>query len=526
MISISEIISNIKASNKVRIAEECSIEDQQIFFIKNVVDAIKGGNVIPVICGDMFEYRNPDGETQSLHSHIVQQVLDNCKKKIELTESELKDVLEDEYYGMRFLEKETSNCRRTPSFQQILFSAVDERACLKKEVKDFLEVCKFPLVITTSCYDVIERELGDLYRSGSYYAKMSGKNDDNDGENAAAKLKVPHTESLPAHCIYHIFGKANSTNPDWGYSDKLIMEYLRFALGDGPWKNLSSAIKTKSLLFVGNSTPDWLFRFMLAPIYGESVYNERTGYYIGSHNSINDGHLFYFLSDICFSEDSNLCSVLGKITEEMKKQNQVEVKATAKKPKIFLSHASENDTTVKKMAEKLNPYFDVFVDFENIDTGNYWAKIIRALRNADYFVPFVTEEFLYKAKKYEYTNELREILSGLNIDKEDFPIDYENGEQMVQVYDLSRKIGGVATELMIAEKCFRELGLSPIDTYSFPIVYYGIAGFNIDLIETKAAAGILPKCLFSSQEMIYYYEDDESDPFKGELDKRFKTNNA
>ena len=362
----------------------------------------------------------------------------------------------------------------------------------------------------------MERELNGQYKS--YYAKIDGSYDDKN-ENST-KPKTVHSEDLPSNCIYHIFGKANTTRDNWGYSDKQIIEYLSYAMGVGPWTNLTSKIKDASLLFIGNSTPNWLFRFMLTPIYGDSVYKSaRTGYYINSPSNLNDDHLIYFLKDVSISKDSNLRTILDQITQRvldlMPQRNDNE-----SKPKVFLSHASEDNPTVKKMVTYLKQYFEVFVDYDDIKSGNYWAKIIEELRSAVYFIPFVTEDYLHKAKKYENNESQRKIFEKLNVTKDNLSLDFENREQMEKVYDLSMEIGGVATELLLAEKWFISLNLPASTPYSIPIVYYGFPGLDFKHVENQGAGRVIPKCLFSSNEMIYY-QDSMQDPFNGELDKRF-----
>lgn len=517
MIDNSEIIERIKGSTKVRIiSHDVSFDDDTQYFIDRVCNAItKEHSIIPVICEDMFEYLNVEnGETQTLHSFLVQKVLDDCRTPIDLTDSQLEEIIKDEYFGMRFLEDRTSNTRRNRSFHQILVSSINNNARLNQEVKEFLLACKFPLIITTSCYDILERELDGQYKS--YYAKIDGSYDDDN----PAKPKTVHSENLPLNCIYHIFGKANTTRPNWGYSDKQIIEYLGYAMGVGPWKNLTSKIKDSSLLFIGNSTPDWLFRFMLTPMYGDSVYNSvRSGYYINTQSNLTDNHLIYFLKDISISKDSNLYDILKRITQQvldlLPQRNDNE-----NKPKVFLSHASEDNLTVKKMVTYLKQYFEVFVDYDDIKSGNYWAKIIKELRDAVYFIPFVTEDYLHKAKKYEDNENQRKIFEKLNVTKDNLSLDFENREQMEIVYDLSREIGGVATELLLAEKWFISLNLPASTTYSIPIVYYGFPGLDFDHVEKQGAGRVIPKCLFSSNEMMYY-QDSMQDPFNGELDKRF-----
>ena len=145
MISNSDVIKKLIESQKVNIVPDSDFynnitaNERTESFIRNLSNAIiKEHVIVPVICEDMFEYTNPQtGETQTLHSYLVQTIIDKCIEPINLTTSKIEDIMKDEFYGMRLLENIINDNFVNETFHQILFNAIDNNVHLKNEVKDF-----------------------------------------------------------------------------------------------------------------------------------------------------------------------------------------------------------------------------------------------------------------------------------------------------------------------------------------------------------------------------------------------------
>lgn len=512
------VINRIINSGKAIInTDDFRHEDETEEFINSIrIAATESKTLIPVVCEDMFEYEDPaTKERQTLHSFLVEQVFEQSKHPFGLTLTELSDIVNEGYYGMRLLEnKSFHNLIGDKPLYKLLYSSVMQNQQvasnihLKKEVKAFLEACNFPLIVTTSCFGIIEKDLGYTYQSK--YASLSTKNE----------------EILPSKCVYHIFGEASFSHPNWGYSDMQILEYLRSALGDRPWSNLTSSIKGKSLLILGNDSPDWLFRFILTPIFGSSVYDKHDGYYVSSGIREEDRHLVYFLSDITFTNNTKTEVVLNEITKAVNKANHHEdgmekrIKIADNRNHIFIAHASEDNNLVIKLSDYLEMHgLRVYTDFK-IEDGNYWAEIVEELKKSAYFLPFVTYNYLIKAKKYEENNERIAIFEELGIDDPaELILNSKQEKQLDQIYKLSKRTNGVATELILAEQILK---LFPKKVYSIPTISSGQTGLTAELIEQWADAGWMPRSLFSSKQMRKFY-DGKPDPFEGKFDyERYK----
>ena len=354
--------------------------------------------------------------------------------------------------------------------------------------------------------------MGSKYNS--YYTKIDGSYDINKEENNINNRKEVHTETLPLMCIYHIFGKANSaTSTNWVYSDRQIIDYLCYAIGVGPWKNLITQIKKKSLLVIGNTAHDWLFRFMLTPIYGESVYNRRSGYYINSKEGFADSHLLYFLKDIKYSDDTQFSYILNQLTIQINQQqstNNEDVLQRQYMNDIFIAHAGEDKIMVEKLKQCLESHgLKVYVD-SKIEDGNYWADIVYNLKNSAYFMPYITDDYLTKAIKYKRRKIVFDEL-GVN-ENLGILLNEKDPVSMDIVYNISKKLSGVATELILAEYLLK---IDFRNTYSIPVIENQIWLVETN-IEQRSDGGALPKQLFSSQQMKRFY-DGCVDPFNGKF---------
>ncbi len=69
---------------------------------------------------------------------------------------------------------------------------------------------------------------------------------------------------------------------------------------------------------------------------------------------------------------------------------------------LFISYVNENYSKVRMIHDALLDLgIDVWLDREKLQPGAYWKDTIRvAIRNGDFFVPFVSEEYLTKNRSF------------------------------------------------------------------------------------------------------------------------------
>ena len=498
-----------------RIREKVTIvQGDNLSFDNNTEDIISNvkrlhlrGSLIPVICEDMYEYENPEThERQSLHSYLVEKIIDKAYRKhktIELTEKELDNIVNESNYGMSLLRVKTGY-----DLYRILFNSIINEdnevyngICLKPEVRDFLLASDPSLIVTTNCFPILEKE---LQKNGyeSYWCELETKND----------------KTLDTKCIYHLFGEAKPNNSNWwGYNDKQLPRFLKFSYSsDYALKNLTSYIDNnnsrKTLLILGNDSPDWLFRFMLTPIYGGDIYDDGIGFYMSEGKRVEDGSLEQFLREIKFEKESQLIEVLKSVTEKIKGTNTSHCSGHGKKYDFFVSHTGEDKEYAQKLVERMRHNgMEVWVDYENIKDGEYWQRIIDGLENSAYFIPLVTEQYI---KKNEKTDVAKKAIEELAL--------YETMIDKNKCVKMENDLAGIQIELLLADKW---QSLNQQEVYSIPVILKGSKIFEeritIERIRNWSEdSRLLPQSLFWGLQM---YEFDALTPDSFTLDwNRYK----
>lgn len=483
-----DVKGKILGGNKVFILpkDDITIESEMDEVVQSLKTHLSRGVIVPLICEDMYEYVDPlSGEVYSLHEYIVEQVISRCKSRLCVTECELDEILSKGYYGMELLQDKLG----TNIYEQIYLTIFDENKQIKKgihlkpKVKDFLDVCQFPLIITTSCFPIIESELKGYH---SNFFLPESRND----------------EPISPQCVYHIFGEAMPNNENWGYNERQILKFLKYAYSsEYCFTNLISYMANnnakKSLLVLGNDTPDWLFRFILSPIYPGDVYDNGNGFYMTETGQDDDHGLNHFLRRINFKKDSKIMDILEAVTHKMSRINSLQEVPSDKEYGVFLSHASEDNDTVKILVNCLRSHgIKVWVDYEGVHDGQYWDRIINGMRKSKFFMSFITESYIMKTKSQK---EQLAALRELGITELLFNAN--------QSHDIDCKLGGVALELILAEKMFTS-------EQSLPIILANSTYFDEPLVSKRVDnwgkdSKRLPESLFYG---ITMFEFDENMP--------------
>ena len=499
---MEDILDRIR--NKVTLVERTKTDNTFNDTIVTIKQLYLGRALVPVICEDMYEYEDPKtGLRQSLHSYIVETIIRNFSdqgKVINLTEKELRDIVNEGYFGTSLLEEKTN----AKLYSEIYKAVIDEdlningNIHLKKEVFEFLTKCEFPLIVTTSCFPILEHFLGDKYTS--YWCRIGKKND------APLKQKM----------IYHIFGEAHSANSDWGYNDQQLIRFLRQSFtSEYALKNLTTYINVssqKTLLVLGNDAPDWLFRFMLAPIYGDDMYDSKIGFYMDAGNRLASGSLNLFLREIHFEKDSQISLVLPKIVERISNKQMNK----SNKSKFFIAHASENNDITKKLVFWLETNgVDVWVDYSDIKDGVYWNRIIQGLQECSHFMPIISESYIQKTMSKK---KLKEVLSSLDTEQVLLDSDF--------ALTLNKDCGveGVQVELLLASKWLKD---HPRDSYSIPVILSGEEFYDEPIFPGRVEnwgkeSRRLPENLFWGIQM-YEFNPEKPESFVLDWD-RYKSN--
>ncbi|MCQ2281699.1 MAG: toll/interleukin-1 receptor domain-containing protein [Bacteroidales bacterium] len=463
--------------------------------VNEIVQLTISKALVPVVCEDMFEYVNPDTkERQSLQSYIVEHIITNHPTGY-FTEKEVQDMLNGGYAGMRLL----CNKYRHQDFYKYVNKAVHdstnkirEGIGLKEEVRDFLIKGQFPLIITTSCFQILETVL-DGYTARIY--KLNSKNGDPVINNS----------------VYHIFGESTLSRPEsCGIEERNILHYLKSLYStDFAPKDLLSCLDNNQnrgiLFFLGSNAPDWLFRFMLLPMYPAELYQQGSGFYLNENHRI-DEHLERFLKDISFEKEDEMMEILKKVISKLPSSHQDHISHN-KKFDFFLSYASEDKEYAKQLKDILDNHgLNVWFDRSNIDDGDYWERIIKGMEDSAIFLPLVSASYIEKVTSKKKRNQVLQK-HGL----ETLPHDPQKCWNVN--HDKEMRLSGVQVELLLAESQYRNQ-----DVRSIPVILSDEVIDNPDedreidqtYIENLGAESRrLPEILFKGIQM---YEFDRNNP--------------
>lgn len=358
-------------------------------------------DIIPIICDDMFEYFDENGRVCSLNEYmfsLLSEQYDECDEKL----FKEKNI----YYAISYLE----NINET-SVEQFLHNTLSTaiengNIRLKGIVKDFLAVGIFPVVITTFGFTLLE----------GIFRKETNKQIFSEWYSIAQRNDLPIIAKENRIIVYHLFG--GETPYSWVYNEQTLLKFMH-KLHDGDYgaKNLSNYLcrNNKKLLILGSTFPDWLFRFLIYPIYEEKI-GITDGYWL-SLNSIDD-ELEFFLArnkyhgKMDLQNMNQIDSILNNAIIRNKVDGQIDA---SKEYKIFISYKRDNDSAegakiLNRVIDILKKQGQVWLDVSNVaDGGNpYWANIKRAIMcDCNLFVPIVTNKYIKEFTMLNDWNELK-----------------------------------------------------------------------------------------------------------------------
>lgn len=447
----------------------------------NFTDQLKNelNRIVPIVCDDMFEYvKSEEDNPMSLKKFISMSLEPDDYSKLCAT------LNSKFYYGISEYEKNND-----ANYSSFIYNAVKEavdngRIKLKECIREFLVKGKFPLIITTFAFPVIEecleKELGNEVSGTvkSIYYNIDTRND----------LPLVFGKRYN-HYVYHIFG--GERHDRWVYNEQTLLQYM-YALqnADIGAKNLASYIcptdnVTRLLLAMGSILPDWLFRFLVYPIYKDNL--NVGGFWISAQDTEQELKAFLLRNKYKFPEsNSNVPNILHNAIVE-REINEIS------EHRIFVSYKrDDSDIRIRRIIELLRLYGQVWVDFEKVaDAGNpYWANIKEGIRKCDVFIPLVTDKYNEVFAQHQEID--LELLVKEN--------PYVNEDIVNKKHNDNSTIDNqepIIREAYYAIACKKKI---------CPIAISSDLGES-GKTEKNAKEGLLPACMFSGINIIRYDDD-------------------
>lgn len=354
-------------------------------------------NLIPIIGDEVIYVLVDDCEKVKIQEYIASEF----EKSVEIPQ-EYRAKIREGLSGLSLM-TEMASKSRIRSLKFFIENLLRGKTLILEEnVANLLKSAKFPLILTTSLTNTIEKvleEYGVKYDSKYFKAYQTGLN--NNGI-------TPDNNILSSHIVYHIFGKYGEK--DLALSENAVLSYLYnlCSMTTMP-KDLLDYVKNRYLLSMGCNFPDWCVRFLLYAIKRETLIANDPNLFIGGALQNNfDADLANFLTKINYCCDNSVEKFVKALSEkyQMERKDSKDNAAV----KIFVSYYSEDlkdqqsASFIRNLVKKLqNEGFDVFFfeKLNSIEQYGYWETIEKGLHQSRFFIPILTHRIEKKIKLLE-----------------------------------------------------------------------------------------------------------------------------
>lgn len=357
-----------------------------------ISDMVKKRNsIVPIIGEDTIVYKDKGtGKEIPFQEFIFNQFLKKYPH-VDVSDSDSVSMKERGYYGLSLMSQYYER-RFVDDFMDFVN---ENRSCikLKDEVFDFLVTFNFSIIITTVCFDIIEQQLkGKIEDYKSIWYRLNKENC-----------------TLPARCVYHIFGQAKDGSKWVSDEDLLLSFLLSHNHNDFGAKGLTDYLKEneKKLLVLGCNQPNWLFRFLWQPTQTGRTSSMKTtqGYWINKEKP--EDSFENFLKKKNFSADEQVKEILEDATKLLQEELLREAEERSAEIDaeeyfdVFISYASEDRQVATVIFEALKnmnvkAWFDDRGKGEITPGSPYWEKIRNGIHHSAHYMPIITGKWMHK----------------------------------------------------------------------------------------------------------------------------------
>lgn len=446
--------------------QHISQEETRKIIISDMVK--KRGTIVPIIGDDTIVYREKNSGEEIPFQEFILQEFQKKYPYVEVNDADVVSMRERGYYGLSLM----SQYYERRFLDDFMDFVNDNRSCikLKDEVLDFLVTFNFPIIITTVCFDIIEQQLkGKIEDYKSIWYRLNKEN-----------------STLPARCVYHIFGQAKDGSKWVSDEDLLLSFLLSHNHNDYGAKGLTDYLKEneKKLLALGCNLPNWLFRFLWQPTQAGRTGSMKTtqGYWINKEKP--EDSFENFLKKKNFSADEQVKEILEDATKLLQEELlcEAEERRAENDAKehfdVFISYASEDRQVATVIFEALRnmnvkAWFDDRGKGEITPGSPYWEKIQNGIQHSAHYMPIITGKWM---EKMTSTSSLK--------------------EETLMVKD------------WLAECRKNDSPVQLKSNYSIPVIVDGSEYNEVEItngyIEQFGSMNVLPKTLFSHIDMISF----------------------
>lgn len=351
--------------------------------------------IVPVIGEDAFIVKSDSGQEQTLLEFVMEHFanIGICSSDEAVKWSRMG------YYGLTLLQKRYDGL---PAFDGLVRNLINEasgRLSVKKYIIDFIDEFKFPLIITTNPFEILENSLSVPYKS-VYFRPDNNLREENIHDSDRT--------------VYHIFGQAGM-NGRWVYNEYELLYFMRHinkcSVNDSSLMQYLTEHGCQ-LMFLGSILPDWTFRLLMFPLQEDTINrsnlcNRRNskrvfGYWLDPRTESDAFE--NFLCDMDYQSETDVEKILSLSVDEMRQRNNsIKILENIDRDfDVFVSYASEDEDIAKKVCSAIDKtgHLAWFAPSCLRGGDRYWDVIRDAVRRSRYFVSVITGNFIRKMLDY------------------------------------------------------------------------------------------------------------------------------
>lgn len=382
------------------------------FQYEDILNRVKQRQVVPIIGEDMFVHTTAEGKEESLQEYVVCKFLSMEGVLAKPVDDKLKQrAIREGYHGLTLLYNHSvfkDFSQKRTLFDTILEKIVyDEIANihLAYEALSLLRAALshelFPLIITTSPFDIIERDLGYDIQDPT----LPNRNPKLAKNSIYFSLGDSNLEPIKDPCVYHLFGCAADRTSVWASDERKMVNFLHELHVTPDRFPLKQTIADKTLFVMGCSLPNWMFRFLLFPL------NSERGFWLDDSilpantdtsqaDRLGKTQLDEYLDDLNYIKGNTeeIIIRLRKALECLPLSNPENVSENTLFD-YFVSHTTDDKDFAQTIVSKLrNDGCSVWVDYEHEDEliGDDWSKIKDALERSRHLIPLITAKYIQR----------------------------------------------------------------------------------------------------------------------------------
>lgn len=346
----------------------------------NLITYIREGKIVPIIGSDFIV---DDEDYPDVHNDmkIIISELSGFYGKDDIEYDSLSEL----YFDLKDDDRKEIYNKLGKFFE-------DEELVLKPsslllELLQILKRCNCPFVLTTSISPVMEIAMREVFGDVNVMTF-------NNNPNTRHLSDISCKEDLLHPTIYYMFGKVNRSEKTYVLTDTDMLAFCRSWLDGGKRpQTLSSILKNKYPLFLGNNYSDWLCRFVWLSI--KESFDSNPGMLV---NTQVENSLLKFLKRIDAFTQKDISVVINRINSLLDAREAIQDDPYFSSVKIntdvFISYSRSDKVIAENLYEALvREGLSVWYDRLSLGVGDrFMAEIRHGIRTTKVFVPIITHK--------------------------------------------------------------------------------------------------------------------------------------